>query len=191
MHESVYESKELYPGESLPFPAIFWSKKDGKTLLLFLPFFWVLCRVRAYEAFQAMQIVFYLAFLLHIACIDARWHRIPNALTGALAVAGMTRVLLFFPLTEIWRRFLFAGFFGTVVVFFAYGFPGFGMGDAKLLIGMALAEGIHLTESLLLGLLCCFFSALFKLIKTGNRSITLPFAPFLFFGAYVSIALGG
>lgn len=191
MNESVYESKEFYSGGLLSFPTIFWNKKDGKILVLFLPFFWVLCRVRTYEAFQAMQIVFYLAFLLHIACIDARWHRIPNALTGALAVAGMMRALLFFPLTEIWRRFLFAGFFGTAVVLFAYGFPGFGMGDAKLLIGMALVEGVHLTESLSLSLLCCLFSALFKLIKTGNRSITLPFAPFLFFGAYVSIALGG
>nr|WP_072514804.1 prepilin peptidase [Ndongobacter massiliensis] len=191
MNEFTLARADFYARQNFVALRLLRYGKQLAMLLLFVPFFFVLLEKRAYAPFQAVQIVCYLDFLLYIACYDARRHRIPNRCSAALAAAGLAHVLLFFSPAAAWRRLLFAGALGTTVLLFACVFSGFGMGDAKLLIGMALVEGIHLFESLLIGFLFCFFSALFTWVKTRNRAQTLPFAPYLFFGAYVSIAMGG
>ena len=95
-----------------------------------------------------------ICILLAIAYGDVRTRRIPNALTAAIAILGLARLII----ANDWAAAMYtliasAAVFVVAFVFFWRGV--FGGGDAKLLAAMALLVGSHdLLDFLLIMSVC-------------------------------------
>lgn len=70
---------------------------------------------------------------------------------------------------------------------------GLGMGDVKLLLVMAFYQGLTgIISSLFFSLLIAFVGSIYLLIaRKKKRKDTIPFAPFILAGTYISIILTG
>ena len=68
---------------------------------------------------------------------------------------------------------------------------GIGMGDVKMLMLMGIFEGLYsVMTSIFFSLLISFFVAIIALIrKTKNRKDSLPFAPCVLIGTFLSMVL--
>ena len=69
---------------------------------------------------------------------------------------------------------------------------GMGMGDVKLALLMGVALGRNVTVALLLGMIAALLPSVVLLVRHGSkaRKMAIPFAPFLAFGAVVSLFAG-
>ncbi|MDZ4699076.1 MAG: prepilin peptidase [Rhodothermales bacterium] len=127
--------------------------------------------------------------LLAAALLDARTRRIPNLLTGAVAVLGMAMAATGGP--EVLGARILAGLaaagclgalrgLGQVL----FGQPGMGLGDVKLAGSVGLLAGWSALWGLYLGLLLGGFLALIGLLLgVLQRDSRIPFAPFFAAGA--------
>ena len=103
---------------------------------------------------QTIVIAVAIGILLAIAYGDVRTRRIPNALTAAIAVLGLARLMLADDLAAAMHTLIAsASVFTVAFVLFWRGV--FGGGDAKLLTAMALLVGSHeLLDFLLIMSVC-------------------------------------
>ena len=96
----------------------------------------------AVKSVQTIVIAIAIGILLAIAYGDVHTRRIPNALTAAIAVLGLARLMLADDLAAAMHTLIAsASVFTVAFVLFWRGV--FGGGDAKLLTAMALLVGSH------------------------------------------------
>ena len=143
-----------------------------------------------------------IAFLLAVSLIDYKRRIVPNRLVLVMLIVRMALYIAqFFALdmkTDFWPLIvndliallipLFMLIAGILVIK-----NGIGMGDIKLLIVIALYQGIRgAVSTLIFGLLAAFVIAIgLLIIKKKKRHDTIPFAPSMFFGAVVTMVLTG
>ncbi len=140
------------------------------------------------------------AVLFPIGWVDYKKHIIPNSI---LLLSLSIRLGLW-----VAEAFIYQGlFFGIikdnlyafvlVVIFLVFGLlfirNGMGMGDVKLLLIMACYQGLTgIVSSLFFSLLIAFGASVYLLCsKKKKRKDTIPFAPFILVGTYISIFLTG
>lgn len=134
------------------------------------------------------------------AIIDAKERRIPNMLI--LILLGMRLMLI--PLDFIiyggsdgWRLLLMSAIGGGAALAVLFLFSvlskgGFGMGDVKLCGAIGFAAGLSaVMYSVVFGMvLCAMFAVILLVIKKKTLKDQLAFAPFIYLGMAVCIALG-
>jgi leader peptidase (prepilin peptidase) / N-methyltransferase len=129
--------------------------------------------------------------LVVLAAIDIEQRRVPNKIVLPAAAAVLAaRMVVDTHHAWVWP----AAAFGAALAFFilAVAYPaGLGMGDVKLalLIGAALGSSVLL--GLLVGTLAGGLAAVLILVRRGvaGRGRTIPYAPFLCFGAVAVLIL--
>ena len=136
--------------------------------------------------------------LLSAMIIDRRTHRIPNVIVVALLVCGAMFLAAEFIISDepAWLALVtsLAGLFGCVVVFYVLSRltkDGIGMGDVKIIAAMGGILGLMTTFFVvLISLIFCTLTAVALLIvKKKNKSDSIPFGPFLFFGYIVTLLI--
>jgi len=134
----------------------------------------------------------WLAALALLTLKDLEERRIPNVIVLPTAALVLLAVAILHPdrLAEAVGAAVAAAAFLFLPGLIARG--GVGMGDVKLafLLGTALGRGV--AAALLLGCLAAAIAGLVLIVRNGAaaRKKTLPFAPFLVFGAVAALALG-
>ncbi|WFE33137.1 A24 family peptidase [Micromonospora sp. WMMD975] len=147
-----------------------------------------------------LALAWWLAWAVPMALVDAAAHRLPDRLTWP-AAAGTWALLgaaaLTGPGPSPWLRAtaaglaLGAGFAATTVLF---GSRGFGLGDAKLALGVGALLGWHGWPVLVTGLVLAFIlAALAALALLATRRLRwtshLPFGPFLILATAATLLL--
>lgn len=135
--------------------------------------------------------------LLTLSLIDWRTQRLPDALTGLIAVSGLA-VAVFYDLPNLHGHLigLLAGFTAFWFIGALYrslrGQTGLGLGDAKLLAGLgAWVSWEGLAAVILLAAASAIVTVLFRaLLKPGehislNAAQRIPFGPFLSLGGWI------
>ncbi len=129
-----------------------------------------------------------LAVLGVLALIDLEFRLLPNRILGPAAVGVLAVQAGFFP--ERMAECVIAGLGATLLLLLPTLFQrgAMGMGDVKLAGLLGLALGGNVLGALTLGSLACVPAALVMLFRgSGLRGATLPFGPFLAFGAAVTL----
>lgn len=133
-----------------------------------------------------------------LSIIDFRVKRLPNTLVLALSVALVT--LFAIDARSDLGRLLYA--FELAVLFSAalglirlLSRGGMGMGDVKFAFPLGLAMGYVSLQVYLLGISLAFVlgagvGIVMLVFGKASRKTALPFGPFLFIGAYISLVLG-
>lgn len=133
-----------------------------------------------------------------LSVIDFRVKRLPNTLVLALSVALVT--LFAIDARSDLGRLLYA--FELAVLFSAalglirlLSRGGMGMGDVKFAFPLGLAMGYVSLQVYLLGISLAFVlgagvGIVMLVFGKASRKTALPFGPFLFIGAYISLVLG-
>ncbi|SHO52820.1 prepilin peptidase [Anaerocolumna xylanovorans] len=138
--------------------------------------------------------------LFACAWTDMEKYIIPNFI---ILIGAGIRLLYYIPELILYQ----AGFFSVlkddligilvVAAFLLIGLlivrSGLGMGDVKLLLVMAFYQGLTgIISSLFFSLLIAFVGSVYLLVtKKKKRKDTIPFAPFILAGTYLSIILTG
>ncbi|WP_027661517.1 prepilin peptidase [Salinispora fenicalii] len=151
---------------------------------------------------ELVAAAWWLGWAVPLAFVDAAVHRLPDRLTGP---ATLGTWLLFGLAATLdtgyapWLRATAAGL-GLGLLFatstLLLGRRGFGLGDAKLAVGVGLLLGWHGWPFLVLGLLLAFTLAAvtaLALLATGRArwSSHLPFGPFLLLATPATLLLTG
>ena len=147
-----------------------------------------------------LRLLFLLAVIFTAAAVDFWSNIIPNEL---ILTALGARVLFWIgelvTLRGDFRALLLSDFLACLIVvaLFLIGVvivkSGLGMGDIKLLLVMCLFQGFYgAVSSIFCSLLVAFFISIIALItKKKTRKDTLPFAPAILAGTYLSVFLTG
>ncbi|MFI1195973.1 prepilin peptidase [Micromonospora sp. NPDC020750] len=149
---------------------------------------------------ERAALAWWLGWAVPLVFVDAAVHRLPDRLTwpaalGAQALLGVAALAAAGPAP--WLRAAAAGV-GLALCFAAttlvLGRRGFGLGDAKLALGVGALLGWHGWPVLVLGVLVTFtLSALTSLALLLARRVRwsshLPFGPFLVLGTVVTLLL--
>ncbi len=133
---------------------------------------------------QSFRIAVLCAFAIPLTIYDLRWRRLPNVLTGSFAFVGLLcaaqrgeTLLLMMVCAVIFGAVSIAG-------------VGFGMGDSKLIVGLAAwcRDWQELAACLQwgFGLAGGFAIAAMVFRKLGFRN-SIPFGPFLLAGALLAL----
>jgi prepilin signal peptidase PulO-like enzyme (type II secretory pathway) len=129
--------------------------------------------------------------LVLLAAIDLRHRLLPNAIVFPSIVAVPVIVAATNPhgfLEHFWAGLALGGF----LLVFALVFPaGLGMGDAKVGFLLGFALGWRTVSAMMLAFFGLFVAALWTISRHGltARRQSLPFGPFLAFGAIVAFFL--
>jgi len=131
------------------------------------------------------------AVLVVLSLIDIESRRLPNKIVLPTAALVLAARLATSP--DHWGAWLGASI-GAAAFFlvFAIAYPaGLGMGDVKLALLLGAALGGAVLPALLLGTLAGGVAAVVLLARRGLRArgTTMPFGPFLAFGAIATILL--
>ena len=131
------------------------------------------------------------AVLVVLSLIDVETRRLPNNIVLPTAAVVLGARLLTAP--EDWATWLGAGL-GAFACFFllALVYPGgMGMGDVKLALLLGFALGSAVLPALMVGTLAAALAGVVLLVREGRdaRRRTIPFGPFLSFGAVAAILL--
>lgn len=141
-----------------------------------------------------------LALIWQAAAIDWKYQKIPNDII--LAGIGF-RVMMLIPEFLFEREVLLTNLFSEVVAFLGITFiviiclllmkNSIGMGDLKLLMIMALCQGVDgIMSSGFMSMVVSFFVAVFMLLtRKKTRKDALPFAPCILVGTLISVFLTG
>ncbi|MCM2576284.1 prepilin peptidase [Streptomyces meridianus] len=136
-----------------------------------------------------------------LALVDRAVHRLPDVLT--LPLAGAAAVLL--GLADLlpgnagsWPGALLGGAaLGAVyVLLFVINPNGMGFGDVKLALAVGLALGWYGWPVLIAGAFAGFVAGAgyglgLMLLRRAGRKTAMPFGPFMIFGAFLGVLLGG
>lgn len=131
------------------------------------------------------------AVLVVLAVIDVESRRLPNAIVLPAAAAVLVARLATAP--EQWRTWLGAslGSFAGFLVLALLTRGAIGMGDVKLALLLGAVLGSAVLPGLLLGALAGAAAGVVALARGGAeaRRATLPYGPFLAFGAIATVLL--
>jgi leader peptidase (prepilin peptidase) / N-methyltransferase len=145
-----------------------------------------------YGAEPAAAVAAAAAFVLVVlAAIDLEQRRVPNAIVlpaAALVLAG--RIATDPDRAWVWAAAAFAAALAFFLLALAYP-PGLGMGDVKLVLLIGATLGSSVVVGLLLGTLTAGLTGAALLARHGAaaRRRSLAYAPFLCFGALVTLLL--
>ncbi len=131
------------------------------------------------------------AVLVVLSVIDIETRRLPNVIVLPTAALVLAARLLTAP--DEWATWLGAGL-GAFACFFllALVYPaGMGMGDVKLVLLLGFALGSAVLPALMVGTLAAALAGAAMLAREGRdaRRRTIPFGPFLAFGAIAATLL--
>jgi leader peptidase (prepilin peptidase)/N-methyltransferase len=131
------------------------------------------------------------AVLVVLSVIDIESRRLPNRIVLPAAAIVLAARLVTEP--EHWAAWL-GGAIGAGALFFVFwlAYPaGIGMGDVKLAFLIGAALGGAVLTALLLGTLAGAAAAVVLLVRGGRqaRKATMPYGPFLAFGAIATMLL--
>jgi Flp pilus assembly protein protease CpaA len=131
------------------------------------------------------------AVLVVLSVIDVETRRLPNNIVLPTAALVLVARLLTAP--EDWATWLGAGL-GAFACFFllALVYPGgMGMGDVKLALLLGFALGSAVVPALMVGMLAAGLAGVVLLARDGRqaRRRTVPFGPFMAFGAIAVVLL--
>ena len=134
----------------------------------------------------------FLAALALLTLKDFEERRIPNVIVLPTTALVLVTVAILNPddLAEAVVAALAAGAFLLIPGLIARG--GVGMGDVKLAFLLGAVFGRGVAAALLLGCLAAAIAGVVLMVRHGAaaRKKTVPFAPFLAFGAIAALALG-
>jgi prepilin signal peptidase PulO-like enzyme (type II secretory pathway) len=134
---------------------------------------------------------FVIVVLLVLAVIDFERRLIPNRIVlPALAVVLVAQLALFPDRAAEWiLSALGAGLLFLVPAVVKRG--SVGMGDVKLAVLLGAALGMHILQAMAFGLLAAWPVAFCLVLRDGRsaRTAALPLAPFMAFGAIVTLIL--
>jgi leader peptidase (prepilin peptidase)/N-methyltransferase len=149
------------------------------------------CALRFGATAEALLAAAFCVVLVAIAAIDAEHRVVPNRIVLPAAAVFLVARLLLEPSPE-WPLAA-VGASGFLLVA-ALAYPrGMGMGDVKLALLLGAALGRTVVVALLLGMLASLAPAVVLALREGiarARKTSIPFAPFLAFGAVVAIFAG-
>jgi leader peptidase (prepilin peptidase) / N-methyltransferase len=140
---------------------------------------------------ESLIAAFACAVLVVLSVIDVESRRLPNNIVLPSAAFVLAARLLTAP--EDWATWVGAGL-GAFACFLllALVYPaGLGMGDVKLALLLGFALGSAVLAGLMIGTLAAALAGVVLLVREGRdaRRKTIPFGPFLAFGAIVAILL--
>jgi leader peptidase (prepilin peptidase) / N-methyltransferase len=123
--------------------------------------------------------------LVIVSVTDLEYRIVPNRVV--LPAAGL--VLTLNTLRDPAPEWILAALAVCLVLFAAalVNPRGMGMGDVKLAFLIGAALGWSAALALVLGIVAAFVPALVLLLSGRGRDVTMPFAPFLAFGALVAL----
>jgi leader peptidase (prepilin peptidase)/N-methyltransferase len=131
------------------------------------------------------------AVLVVLSIIDIESRRLPNRIV--LPAAGIVLAARLATAPDHWSAWLGASIGAAAFLFvFALVYPaGLGMGDVKLALLLGAALGGAVMPALLIGTLAGGAAAVVVLARRGlqARQTTMPYGPFLAFGAIATILL--
>jgi leader peptidase (prepilin peptidase)/N-methyltransferase len=147
--------------------------------------------VRYGAGLDGLIAAFTCAVLVVLSVIDIESRRLPNNIVLPSAAFVLAARLLTAP--EDWATWVGAGL-GAFACFFllAVVYPaGMGMGDVKLALLLGFALGSAVVPGLMIGTLAAALAGVVLLVREGQnaRRRTIPFGPFLAFGAIVALLL--
>ncbi len=150
--------------------------------------------------FTVVPWMLFIPIAVALAVIDMHEKRLPDALT--LPAAGGALVLLgidagFHGIDGLWHALL--GAFMLFTVYFLMNLlsrGGMGMGDVKLALSIGALTGylgwIYTTGATMIGFLVGgLLSAVLLLSRRTERKDTIPFGPFMLFGAFAILPVAG
>jgi leader peptidase (prepilin peptidase) / N-methyltransferase len=148
------------------------------------------CLLKFGPTLHALVAAFFCATLVTVSATDIERRVIPNRIVlpaAAIVLAGMTLV---HP-SPVWA----IGAVGAAgfLLIAALAYPaGMGMGDVKLALLIGAGLGVVTPVGLMIGMLSALVPSAVLLAKHGAaaRKMTIPFGPFLAFGAVVALFAG-
>ncbi|HEY8471796.1 MAG TPA: A24 family peptidase [Natronosporangium sp.] len=154
------------------------------------------------SVWEAIAFAGWAAAAVALTFIDLAVHRLPDRLTlpaAAWALAWLGVAAAITDAGDAWVRAAVAALVcgvGFALVTLIFGARGFGLGDAKMVLGAGALLGWLGWTALVAGLLLSFLAS--GLVATGlliarkvGRKDTLPFGPFLALGTLVTLAWAG
>jgi leader peptidase (prepilin peptidase)/N-methyltransferase len=170
--------------------AVAWAR--GRPLGSFFAAAVAAAAIASYGAgLDALIAAFTCAVLVILSVIDVESRRLPNNIVLPSAALVLAARLLTAP--EHWATWIGAGL-GAFACFLllALVYPaGMGMGDVKLALLLGFALGSAVVPGLMIGTLAAALAGVVLLVREGQnaRRRTIPFGPFLAFGAIVALLL--
>ncbi len=153
----------------------------------------------SYGFFKILRYLFLYAALFLIAWIDQKNKRIPNQILKALlAVRGIVFIMEWMTYPKLGSALLLSVGMGALLgggMFLLAHFiskGGVGMGDVKLLavIGCYVGSGGVMSAAFLSAVCGALYSITMLLFKKIKLKEEIPFAPFIFAGTMLTMALG-
>jgi leader peptidase (prepilin peptidase)/N-methyltransferase len=131
------------------------------------------------------------ATLVVLSLVDLESRRLPNRIVLPAAAVVLAAHIAIAP--DRWASWFAAALGASAfLLIFALAYPaGLGMGDVKLALLLGAALGGAILPALLLGTLAGAGAAVVLLVRHGARArrMTMPFGPFLAFGAIATMLL--
>lgn len=164
------------------------------TLLAALTVIQLVCIV--HDSINFLKLCIALVVLTGCACVDVVEHRIPNVLSGLLALSASLLLMIgFLTGQEGALGYLKSSLFATAVSVACLtlgsilSHQGIGMGDIKLIAGVALTGGTIVVGGTLFFamLFCAIFSVFLLIMKKKTLKESVPFGPFLLIGYILTI----
>ena len=133
---------------------------------------------------------FFCAVLVTISAIDLSHRIVPNVIVLPATAIVLVAQTALEPSVE-WVLAAFGASFFLLLAALAYP-KGMGMGDVKLALLLGAMLGRTVPVGLMLGMLAALVPSAVLLARHGSaaRKMTIPFAPFLSFGAIVALFFG-
>lgn len=151
------------------------------------------------DALTLVRICVSLICITGAATNDIREHRIPNIFPGVMALTGIICMMIGY-LAELPNAVGIAAscIIATVATALCFGLAfiiskhGIGLGDIKLLCGLALMLGVYMIcGTVFISIVsCAILSVILLIISKKKFKDALPFGPFIFVGYVISVLLG-
>lgn len=205
---SIYLAYEDFTGDSFAEKLTSAAKKNRKVIIYLICSFAVMCGLSVAlvviyttnTLIADMKVITLLGILAAVTVTDIKKQIIPNKIILAGIVLRICyAVAEFITLGSVYFEILKGDLFSLalVAVLFLIGVliikNGIGMGDIKLMLVMGIFQGITgFISSLFCSLLVSFFVAIAMLImKKKTRKDSIPFAPSVLVGTFISMVLTG
>ena len=135
---------------------------------------------------------FFLATLAVLSAVDISERRLPNAIVLPSATIVLVAQIALFPDRALEWVLASSGAFLALLLLALVHPAGMGMGDVKLGLLLGAGLGSEVSSALLVAFLAAGLAGVALIAKHGAtaRKATIPFGPFLAFGAAVVLLLG-
>lgn len=151
-----------------------------------------------HDSLNLLKLSLALVILTGCACVDYNEHRIPNFLTGTLALSALALLAAGFLTGQTGAfGYLQSSFFAAVVtasclvIGAVLSHQGIGAGDIKLLAALGLMGGVNVVMgSIFFGMIpCALVSAGLLITKKKTMKEAIPFGPFLLAGYILTVCI--